>query len=256
MTRLVDDEDAVGIAVERQPDVEPAGHDAGPQVALVRGLQRIGGMVRERAVELGEHDLELERVESLERGGHDEAAHAVGDVGDDAKRSERRRVDERHHVVDELFEQVALAPRAADDGRRGPAAGEHPVGERPDLGKARIDADRAGTGVAQLDAVVLRRVVRGGEHRRRRVEGSGGEVHEIGRRQPDVDDVDTLLHHPGGEGVDQLRTARTHVATDEHVGRLLDELGETDTEGVRDLRIELVGHRASDVIRLDDLIQY
>ncbi len=76
-------------------------------------------------------------------------------------------VDERHHVIDELFEQVALAPRAADDGRRGPAASEHPVGERPDLGEARIDADRARTGVAELDAVVLRRVVRSGEHRGR-----------------------------------------------------------------------------------------
>ncbi len=37
---------------------------------------------------------------------------------------------------------------------------------------------------------------------------------------------------------------------------VVDELGETDTERVRDLRIELVGHRTSDVIRLDDLIQY
>ena len=31
--------------------------------------------------------------------------------------------------------------------------------------------------------------------------------------------------------------------------------GESDAEGMRDLAVELVGHRASDVVRLDDFIQ-
>ena len=51
------------------------------------------------------------------------------------------------------------------------------------------------------------------------VERAGGEVHEVGRRQPEVDDVDALLHHPAGERVDQLRAGRTHVAADEHTVR-------------------------------------
>ena len=80
---LVDHEHTVGVTVERQADVEAAGHDPGPQVALVGRLQRIGRVVRERAVELGVHDLELEHAEPIEHGGDDEAAHPVGGVGDD-----------------------------------------------------------------------------------------------------------------------------------------------------------------------------
>ena len=212
-------------------------------------------MVRERAVELGEHDLELERVESLERGGHHEPAHAVGDVGDDAKRTERRRVDERHHVVDELFEQVALAPRSTDDGRRvRPPASTRSASDRISARPESMPIGRA-PAWQSLMPLYCAGLCEAVNIAAGRVEGSGREVHQIGRRQPDVDDVDTLFHHPGSEGVEELRTARTHVATDEHsVGG--DELGETDTKGVRDLRIELVGHRSPDVIRLDDLIQY
>ena len=33
------------------------------------------------------------------------------------------------------------------------------------------------------------------------------------------------------------------------------ECGEADTEGVGDIGIELVGNRAADVVRLDDLIE-
>ena len=106
---LVDHEDAIGVAVERQADVEAAGHHAGPQVALVGRLQRVGRVVRERAVELGIHDLELEHAEAIEHGGDDEAAHPVGGVGDDPPRAQGVDVDERHDVVDEVGEQVLLA---------------------------------------------------------------------------------------------------------------------------------------------------
>ena len=58
---LVDDEHPVGVAVEGQPDVEPAGAHPRLQVALVGRLQRIGRVVRERPVELAVHHLELDR---------------------------------------------------------------------------------------------------------------------------------------------------------------------------------------------------
>ena len=70
------------------------------------------------------------------------------------------------------------------------------------------------------------------------VEGSGGEVHEVGRRQPEVDDVEPLLHHPAW---------RTRRPAPGRIGRMSrpiehpvgcvgsDELGESDTERVRDL---------------------
>jgi hypothetical protein len=96
--------------------------------------------------------------------------------------------------------------------------------------------------------------VGGGEHRPRGVERAGGVVEQVGRCQPEVDDLDALFVHTAGEGVHQLLAARAHVACDEHAISTT-ECGEGDTEGVCDVSIELVGHRASDVVRLDDLIQ-
>ena len=48
---------------------------------------------------------------------------------------------------------------------------------------------------------------------------TGGEVHEVRRRQPDVDDVDALAEHAVGERRHQRRTGRAHVPADEQLGR-------------------------------------
>ena len=57
--------------------------------------------------------------------------------------------------------------------------------------------------------------MRRGEHRTRRVERAGGEVHEVGRRQAEVDDIDALLENTADEGIDQFGTRWSHVATDQ-----------------------------------------
>ena len=72
------------------PTSKPPATHPGPQVALVGRLQRVGGVVGERAVELAVHHLELDRRQALEHRRHDEAAHAVGGVGDDPQRAQRR----------------------------------------------------------------------------------------------------------------------------------------------------------------------
>ena len=81
---LVDDEHAVGITVEGETYIEAARHNPRLQVALVGWLQRVGGVVGEGAVELAVHDFQGELRQTLEHGRHDEPAHAVGGVGDDA----------------------------------------------------------------------------------------------------------------------------------------------------------------------------
>jgi hypothetical protein len=80
---LVDDEHPVGVAVERQTEVEPAGHDAGLEVALVGRLQRVGGVVGERAVEVAVHQFQGDLRDPPEHRWDDESTHAVGGVGDD-----------------------------------------------------------------------------------------------------------------------------------------------------------------------------
>ena len=113
---------------------------------------------------------------------------------------EQRPVDERHDVVGERRRAGRSVLRRP--ARRRPAAGragEDGFGHGLDLGQAGVDADGLGPGEAQLDAVVLGRVVRRREHGAGRVEAPGGEVHEVGRHQTEVDDVDALAPHAVGE---------------------------------------------------------
>ncbi len=140
--------------------------------------------------------------------------------------------------------QVAACRRAA--------AVEHLLRDRLHLGQTGVDADRTSTGEAQLDAVVAGGVVRGGEHRAGQVERPRRVVHQIGRGEPDVDDVDAVLDEPAGERLDQRRPRRAHVAGDDHRRCGADERGESDPEGVGHVGVELVGNGAADVVRLDD----
>ena len=154
------------------------------EVLQVLDVDRVGRVVRERAVELAEQELELEGQPRHHRG-DDEATHPVGGVGDDPQRRQRRDVDERPDVGDERGQQVATL----DPARVLAALEETARNQRLDLGEAGVLADGRGAGPAQLHAVVLGGVVAGGEHRGRRVEGARGEVAEVGGREPEVDDV-------------------------------------------------------------------
>ncbi len=155
---LVDDEHPVGVTVEGQAEVESTGDDPGAQVALVGGLQRVGRVVRERAVEFGVHDLELDAGETFEHGRHDEATHAVGGVGDHPHRADVGRIDEAARR-DRRSRRAGRArtgdPQVAAG--RGPIAVEHSFRNGLHLDQAGVDTDRAGTGEAQLDAVVAAR---------------------------------------------------------------------------------------------------
>ena len=57
------------------------------------------------------------------------------------------------------------------------------LGPLADGGQPGVLPDRGGAGPAHLDAVVLRRVVAGGEHRAGHVQRAGGEVQQVGGAQ-------------------------------------------------------------------------
>ena len=104
---LVDQEHAIGITVEREPDVGVMLEHSGFQVALVLRVDRVGRMVGERAVQLGEQMDQRDR-EPRQHGGHHQPAHPVRGVGDDRERPHRARVDERQHVICVRIQEVAL----------------------------------------------------------------------------------------------------------------------------------------------------
>ena len=72
-----------------RPMSAPCSSTACFKVDQVLGLDRVGGMVGEGAVELGEEDVDREG-EPLEDDRHDQAAHAVGRVGHHLERPQRR----------------------------------------------------------------------------------------------------------------------------------------------------------------------
>ena len=83
---VVDEEHPVGVAVEGEADVGPHLEHPGLQVLEVLGLDGVGRVVGEGAVELGVHQLHVEG-EALEHLGGDQSAHAVAGVGHHLERA-------------------------------------------------------------------------------------------------------------------------------------------------------------------------
>ena len=80
-----------------------------------------------------------------------------------------------------------------------------------------------------------------------------GEVQEVGRRQTEVGDVDALGAHALGEGRGELHARSPHVAGHQDLGGA-GEAGEGAPDGPAHVGVELVGHRATDVVGLEDLV--
>ena len=241
----------------RPADVGAGLEHPGLEVDLVRRVDRVGGVVREGAVELAVHDLEVER-QPVEHGGHDEPAHAVGGVGDDLQRRAAREVSTNERTcVGVVAEQVGSALLALETRRDRLEAGR---GHRLDVVEAGVLARPAWRRDRQtLMPLYCGGVVAGGEHRRRRVEVAGGEVDEVGRGQAEVDDVEALVEHALGErGRRARRPAGAHVAGDEHPGgavALGGEAGEGGADAPAVGGIELVGCQTPDVVGLEDRVE-
>ena len=132
LTQLVHEEHAIRVAVEREPDIRAHLQHARLQIAQVLGLEGIGRMVREGAVELAVQHLEL-HGEAVEHGGDHQAAHAVRRVSHHLERAERGLVDEGPHVGGERAEQIERRRAALGTGGRGtPMAAIRLISWRPE----------------------------------------------------------------------------------------------------------------------------
>ena len=157
---------------------------------------------------------------------------------------------------------AANAPSRSSDVEppSGRAAGGTPIGGHPlDLLEARVLADGTRPRQAELEPVVLGGVVRRREHGAGGVEAARGEVHEVGRGQAEVDDVEALRSHAVRERSREPDAGGPHVPTDEHaVGascRPGHEHRERLADGPGDALIELVGGDAADVVGLEDRVE-
>ena len=120
-----------------------------------------------------------------------------------------------------------------------------------------VFADRRGFRQTHLDAVVAGGVVRGGKDCARQIEHTGGVIHHVGCTKTDIDHVDPVGHRPVAERSGEFLALGTHVVTDDDRGGAgrSDEAGEGTTDRLGSIGGELVGHRAADVVGLEDRIE-
>ena len=97
ITALVDHEAAVGVAVEREPDVRADLAHLGLQVDQVLRVERVRLVVRKRAVELEVHRDDSER-QAVEHGRHGVPGHAVPGVDHDGQRPDVGQIDQAPEV--------------------------------------------------------------------------------------------------------------------------------------------------------------
>ena len=88
LAALVDDEAAVGVAVEGEAEVGAVLADRGLEVDEVLRVERVGLVVGEGAVQLEVHRDERRAGRPVEDGGDGVAAHAVARVDDDLQRAD------------------------------------------------------------------------------------------------------------------------------------------------------------------------
>ena len=248
LAALVDDEAAVGVAVECQPDVGTRLDDEALQVDQVGRIERVGLVIRERAVEfeVQRHHRHRRNRAEYRRGG--QACHPVARVDGHPQRSQRGHVDQRPQKGAVVVEHIAVA-----DGAGGPVELRHTRDELiPDGGQPAVLPDGFGARPAQLDAVVGGRVVARGEHRAGAVQQPGGEIQLVGGGQTDPDDVEALGRDPGRERRRQRRRTLPHVVADDHpAGVRADQTGEGGTDVGHECLVDLLADEATHVICLD-----
>src|SRR5215212_4967815 len=107
---LVDDEAAVRVAVEGDPEVGPLRDDALLELFDVLGLDRVRHVVGEGAVELEVHRHVFER-EVLEDGWDHLAGHAIAGVDHDLQRPQALRVYKAQAMFRVIYGYVGLLHR-------------------------------------------------------------------------------------------------------------------------------------------------
>ena len=250
LARVVDEEAAVRVAVERHAEVGTLLQRLRDDELAVLGQERVRLVVREASVrvEVAADGLDGQAVE--DRREH-RAGHAVRGVDDDAQRSDRVHVDKGENAFDESGVDVCLLHGAALGGRRRLAGVV--LGAVADLQEPGVAAHGERPAADDLHPRVLLRVVRRGD-RDAAVEPvlADREVDHLGTDHPDVEDVDARVRGAADHRLRHRRRREPHVAPDSDPARLEDSRVRA-ADPVRAVLVELRRVDPADVVRLEDL---
>ena len=137
---LVNQKDAVGVTVKGETNVGPNFQNTSLEVHEVLGLNGVGRVVREGAVQFGVHDLEVKGQTGEDLGGH-EATHAVSRVGHDLERTQLGGVNKGVDVLDPGRNQVQLVGLGQGARRR---RSQELIGQRFDFLQTGVGPDGLG----------------------------------------------------------------------------------------------------------------
>jgi hypothetical protein len=206
-------------------------------------------MGREGAIDV---EAQLRRLarQLIEQQRCDESGHSAAGVEHDSERLDHRRIDERHHLLDILEQDVARqhAARGGGDVRQA-IADDHVA----DLAEPRIAAERQRARAHHFDAVVLLRVMRRGNLRAPfQAIVDDGKVEHVGAEHAVIGHLGALLTR----SVNERR--REPGRGDPHVARHPDVFGaEVGDEAAADqpchFFVDLARVETSDVVGLEDL---
>src|SRR5215211_1279184 len=208
-TFLVDNEAAVGVAIEGYPEISTLCDHALLEFPDVLGFDRVRWMVGEGAVELEVHRYVVER-EVLEDGWDHFACHAVSRVDHDLQPPQALRLYKAQAMFRIVYGDVGLLQGTRVFRGVGEIPGDDEVA---DLAEPRVSREGDGFLPAKLEAVVIFGVVRGCYHGPAGLlEVPYGEVQRIGRDQSKVEDVCSRLGNPPYKGLLQRLARDAHVA--------------------------------------------
>ncbi len=245
MAALVDDDDAVGVAIERDADI---GAEFAHLARQSFGRRRADILVDVEAVRI-DADRDHLRAKLPQRFRGHLVGRAIGAIDDDAQAFDREMARQGPLGELDVARMHALDALGAADGRRlGEAAAQIAVDQRLDLALDRI-RQLVPIGAEQLDAVILVRIVRGRDHHAK-IGAHGAGEHGDGRRRHRAEQQHVDAH--GGEA--RLQRRLDHVARQprilaDHNAMAMLAIAEGEARRLPDLERELgrdrlVGHAA------------
>src|SRR5918993_4875928 len=245
-TFLVDNEAAVGVAIEGYPEVSTLCDHALLEFPDVIGLDRVRWVVGEGAIELEVHRYVFER-KLLEDGWDHFACHAVSRVDHDLQRPQALRMYKAQAMFRIVHGDVGFLHRTRVFRGFGEIPGDDEVA---DLAETRVSREGDGFFPAELEAIVIFGVVRGCYHGPAGLlEVPYGEVERIGRDQPKVEDVCSRLGNPLYKGLLQDLARDAHVAGHDDPGaREVQVLYEGTADVSCHALIQALGIDAADVV--------
>ncbi|MNM38743.1 hypothetical protein D3C81_495070 [compost metagenome] len=241
-----DHAEAIAITIERNAEIGAEALDRLHQVFQVGRFAGIGVVVGEGAVDIAvqRNDFGADRFQQLRREG---TGHAVARIGDHLQRAVQL------HVIGNTLDVISadLALLVVTRFRRLHEAAF-------DNALVKVGDRIAGQGLTtddDLETVVVRRIVAAGN----RYAGTGaqmvgGEIHDRGRSQTDIDHRTAGTPQAFGQPRRQFRTGQAAIAADHHLAQAL--LEGDGADGLADqrggARRQFAADHAADVIGTED----